>query len=189
VKELKFIHITKTAGTSIENAGFKNGKMWGRFHEAYGWWHTFFPLLPNEIKQKYDWFLVVRNPYARIVSEFYCRWTDTPKKTKDISVFNDVVKKQIENRSKSGDHWAEQYKYIEHNCRIHILKYESLDFDFDSLMKYYNLNVELSFCNRSKKIFGPLDLSKKTLNLINDVYREDFEYFNYKMLTKLDHAC
>ena len=43
MKELKFIHITKCAGTSIENLGKKYGYNWGKYHyEEYGWWHQNF---------------------------------------------------------------------------------------------------------------------------------------------------
>jgi len=39
MKPLKFIHITKCAGTSIEDIGKKNDICWGRYHEEYNWWH------------------------------------------------------------------------------------------------------------------------------------------------------
>lgn len=71
MRELKFIHITKTAGTCIENAGRKNRIQWGRHHTEYGEWHEYFPSKPAELKLKYDWFLVVRNPYERTLSEYY----------------------------------------------------------------------------------------------------------------------
>lgn len=34
-KELKFIHITKTAGTSIEDVAFKKNILYGRYHQEY----------------------------------------------------------------------------------------------------------------------------------------------------------
>ena len=30
--------------------------------------------MKSGLQQKYDWFMVVRNPYDRILSEFYCKW-------------------------------------------------------------------------------------------------------------------
>ena len=82
-KELKFIHITKAAGTSIEDIGNKRGLKWGRFDKEQkyktkpispSFWHTPFTELDDSYKRKYDWFVVVRNPYTRILSEYYCKW-------------------------------------------------------------------------------------------------------------------
>lgn len=80
---LKFIHVTKTGGNSIEDIGLKHGIKWGRFdtetHKHIDKtkfkgtvWHYPFTLLDKKYKQKYDWVLVVRTPYDRILSEFYC---------------------------------------------------------------------------------------------------------------------
>ena len=74
IKELKFIHITKTGDTSIEDIGKNNNIIWGRFHEEYGWWHEPFIRKHESLKSKYNWFTVVRNPYTRVISEFYCKW-------------------------------------------------------------------------------------------------------------------
>ena len=77
-KQLKFIHIPKTAGTSIENAGKKINIDWGRYHKEYipekiayhFHHHTILSKLNPDIVNKYDWFMVVRNPYDRILSEY-----------------------------------------------------------------------------------------------------------------------
>ena len=72
-KELKFIHITKCAGSFIEELGIKHGLKWGRFHEEYGLevgsWHDYFIDKPYSLKEKYEWFVIIRNPYDRILSE------------------------------------------------------------------------------------------------------------------------
>jgi hypothetical protein len=43
-RSLKFIHISKNAGTSIEKSGLLNKKLWGIYHKEYGYWHQYFPL-------------------------------------------------------------------------------------------------------------------------------------------------
>src|SRR4051812_42436098 len=84
--KIKFVHITKTGGTSIEEVGKSNGMLWGRYDDNIkdcktlfevnpAYWHTpirFFeknPYTKNNIL-----FTVVRNPYERIVSECFCKW-------------------------------------------------------------------------------------------------------------------
>ena len=128
-KELKFIHITKCAGTFIEKIGFKNGYKWGYYHKEYGWWHEIFTNKSESLKSKYDWFVVVRNPYDRILSEYYCKWGGIGSKnivhTKEE--FNNYLIEKIQNRKKTGDHYTEQYKYIDKNSKITIIKLENLN--------------------------------------------------------------
>lgn len=192
MKELKFVHITKTGGSSVEITGIQNGIEWGRFHSEYGWWHSFLPLKNESFKKKYNWFTVVRNPYSRIVSEFYCPWAiGFDQKTLDVEVFNKIIIEKIQQRSSTviwdgiiycGDHWSEQHKYIDENVS-HILKFENLQQEFNDLMKIYNLNIELNIRqNKSFKIFNEKNLSKKTIDLINEVYDKDFSFFNYQKL-------
>jgi hypothetical protein len=73
-KELKFIHIAKCAGTSIENSGKEKGLLWGRHHREYGPLHQTFDNVNKSIIDKYDWFMVVRTPYERILSAYYCKF-------------------------------------------------------------------------------------------------------------------
>ena len=73
MKELKFIHITKCAGTFIEQVGKANNIDWGLYHYKtgeYGHWHQPFSKKPTHLKEKYDWFVIVRNPYTRIISSY-----------------------------------------------------------------------------------------------------------------------
>ena len=176
--ELKFIHITKTGGSSIEEIGRRNNIAWGIHHREYGFHHEFFPRKPKQIKEKYEWFTVVRNPYDRLVSEFYCYWGGPPDKNVSVEKFNEITRKSIQNRSSQGDHWSEQYRYIDPVIPIHILKYENLAVEFNNLCKL-KLDVK---CNVGKnKKYSKHDYNQLTLDLIRRVYEKDFLTFGYEI--------
>jgi len=193
-KELKFIHITKCAGTSIENAGYKIGLLWGRFHKEYGYWHRLFPNINREIINKYDWFMVVRNPYERILSEYYCKWAgiginkeggDVNNIKHTIEEMNLYLIKKINNRNNNTNkHYMEQYRYLHQSVKIHIIKFENLNKQFNNLMNLYNIkNIKLENHNKStNKKFTILDFSKELIDLINKVYHLDFKKFNYNKI-------
>ena len=94
-KELKFIHITKNAGTYIEDTAKKSNILFGKHHKEYGNikngispWHHIFPNVNKNVKNNYDWFMVVRNPYDRILSEYYCLQSSTSHKITDKKEMN-----------------------------------------------------------------------------------------------------
>ena len=112
----------------------KNNILWGRFHEEYAtdhriWWHEIFPIKDKNLKLKYDWFVVVRNPYERLISEFYCKWGGLGKFDNindiDEKKFNYYIKMRIIHRDPNGSHYTEQHKYIwEHKrMNLHILHF------------------------------------------------------------------
>ena len=192
---LKFIHITKTAGTSIENIGFKHNILWGRYDKKYGWWHrtNIFKNYEFMIKipymMKYDFFLVCRNPYDRILSQFHCKFGGVGK---NIKHFNKIkMNKYIQNKIKTrgwnskirGSGFTEQYKYLPPKLlkiNTHVLHFENLETEFNDLMFKYNLPIKLDVKdNCSVKKFTIKDFSKRTIRLINNVYNKDFIIFNY----------
>lgn len=200
IKPLKFIHITKTGGTSIEDCALQKETLFGRFHPEYrvsalhhvtAHHHYFFPLIQNHVKEKYDWFAIVRNPYDRMLSEYHCKWgggkwkhiTHDPN-TSTVYEMNEYIQMRILNRSKMGGHYAEQYKYLDNSehIQIHVLKFETLAEEFDLLMKRYHMNIILDVHNnKNEKRFTVSDLSKETISLINTVYEPDFRLFGYEM--------
>lgn len=103
-RRLEFVHITKCGGSAIEKAGAGMGIIWGACHymnisdlgcenpdlpylapnfQSYALtspWHTPPKILktqqtPSPYADGADLFAVVRNPYDRVVSEYYCPWT------------------------------------------------------------------------------------------------------------------
>lgn len=199
-KELKFIHITKCAGSFVEKIGMEHNIRWGKFHTEYGWWHEIFPNKSNKLKQKYDWFVIVRNPYDRILSEYYCKWTGIGKKNMkhDVSQFNNYLINKIKNRNHYkkyrnimyiGNHYTEQYKYLDDSAKIHIIKFENMYEEIKKLFTDYNIKIDIDFYI-NKKInskeslnnfckFTTNDFNAELISLINEVYKKDFELFGY----------
>ena len=192
MKNLKFIHITKTAGTSIENIANKKGIKWGMFDPVYKKkrgghgdpWHDVINLAND-----FDYFMVVRNPYDRIISEFHCEWGNKDIKNYKWSheMFNSHINKKIKESMISlrrGGHYYPQYLYLNDNIKIHVLKFENLKSDFDSLMKIYNIDLTLDrLDNFNNKIFGVKDIDHENIKLINEYFNKDFQLFSYNKMS------
>ena len=132
MKKLGFIHITKCAGTSKEDMGNQDKQKWGRFDKEYGFHHRLFNKVPKSVRQSKDWFAVVRNPYDRILSEYYCKYgginnpTLKNKPNHNKQGFNEYIRNKINKRSKIGNHYTEQYKYFEGvpETKVQVIKME-----------------------------------------------------------------
>jgi len=187
MNDLKFIHVTKCAGTSIEDIGIKHNLLWGRFDKEYsntnGGWHNLFTTVDPAIIDKYDWFMVVRNPYTRIESEY--NWQSHPVHT--TSQMNQYIIEQINNRGKphTYNHYVEQHLYLHPSRHIHILKFENIDYEFNALMDRYNKShIRLDLVNNRSafKTYTVKDFSRELIDLINTVYHKDFELFHYNKI-------
>eukprot|EP00592_Proboscia_alata_P007029 CAMPEP_0194354538 /NCGR_PEP_ID=MMETSP0174-20130528/2679_1 /TAXON_ID=216777 /ORGANISM="Proboscia alata, Strain PI-D3" /LENGTH=301 /DNA_ID=CAMNT_0039123525 /DNA_START=113 /DNA_END=1018 /DNA_ORIENTATION=+ len=127
-KRLEFVHITKTGGSAIEKAGSKLDLIWGACHymnitevgcmapdipysapnyQSYALtspWHTPPKLLRkyvNESQYPYgdaDLFTVIRNPYDRIISEYYCPW---------LGLQDNTLKKKRQNNPAVMNAWVQ----------------------------------------------------------------------------------
>lgn len=190
MKKLGFIHITKCAGTSIEDMGKQDKQKWGRFDKEYGFHHRLFNKVPKSVRQSKDWFAVVRNPYDRILSEYYCKYgginnpTLKNKPNHNKQGFNEYIRNKINKRSKIGNHYTEQYKYFEGvpETKVQVIKMENLNNGLNKLFKKYNLNIKIPLkkSNVGKKgRFTVKDFDNETLHLINEVYDKDFKTLKY----------
>jgi len=129
--------------------------------------------------------MVVRNPYDRIISEFYCPFNGLKHINDTVNIMNSYITRKITGRQLSGNHFTEQWLYIDKNVniKIHILKFENLKEEFDQLMKQYDIDLVLDIhINKGVKTFGVKDISRDNINLINRIYKKDFELFNYTMI-------
>ena len=203
-RKLEYVHIPKNAGTSMENFGKANGIMWGRFNENYSAycdkctyyiWHT-----PCFVKEdNTDYFTTIRNPYDRIISEFYYTNSGKIKKglygdKKDIDVFYDWFDTNLEIYQKKdtvlGCHFMPQSKYVydeNGERRIEHLVFMDKNFNknLDKLLKQYNIITDIDTFPRSNKrdkTFSKDDLSQEYKDKIYNMYIDDFNNFGYKKL-------
>jgi len=175
----------------------------------YDIWHVPLSLADDNcleyIQQHHDLFCVIRNPYTRVLSEYYCKWnmfnTQTlgnKTDTLDAHVFNSNLKRilqAVEQSLSAGKiltHWAPQSMYyMKNGQRImpenNVLRFESLKSDFAQLCKRYYLPYESSYLKKHNKCeaenrFRAKDIERENLDMINHIYREDFKYSDYKTI-------
>lgn len=168
-KKLMFVHIPKTAGTTIEDLGEQNGILWGRFAVPGPKaepikcvkWHippSQFPAKPNPYKDpSAELFCVVRDPWRRLVSEFI--WERSfgkiliPKPGCDIPAFRNWMNRSL-TTIESGNikgfdcHLLPQSSYIkgpaqETGCQ-HMLQASNLTAEFNQLMEKFDLKLRMT---------------------------------------------
>ena len=161
MKPLRFVHIPKTGGTSIEHILLTHGVKWGMYDPDFRvakwksiresekvWFHYPLYLVENqslyeEWISNYDFFCVVRNPYDRCVSEFFCPHFRHISRSSTASVedFNRTIQEYVQSKFTSS-HWAPQSLFVyyhDHEKRgeqiiKHVLRFENLQTEFNQLM-------------------------------------------------------
>jgi len=194
-KILKFIHITKTGGTAIEKWGKEHGHLWGMYHKEYkvpgryppAPWHHFFPELDAELRHRYDWFMVVRDPVDRAISEYYCPWAGSSSvKTDTVQDFNRFILRGLRDKQMWATyHWALMSSYLDSTSVQHVLKNENLESDFGKLLRMYGIPFDQLYRTNKARVgghqFGREHLWQETILQICETYADDFEAFNYSM--------
>jgi len=189
--KFKFIHIPKTGGSSIEN-------IFDLFHEENLWVPRFthkiqechfapqhFPhALINHFKPEcvdYFSFAVVRNPFNRIISEYF--YINKSFEGKPINNFNEdqfntwldtnLIKFDI-------DHKLPQSSFLDVPVDM-VLKLENIDEDFKKLNEVLGTNFKMDHTNKSTVNKNKIveSLSKDTKGKIYNIFKKDFENFGY----------
>jgi len=196
IQQLKFLHIPKCAGSSIELIGAQNGIKWGERDAGILSKHKptcgknvsirHIPLncyeLGNPYKD-YTVFAVVRNPITRIVSayKFLNRFKKEQRNARHLNEWiKEAFDKYNETPTIHTNMILPQHKFIyydEPDCKVHhILRFENINKEFEQLTTQYGYKLKLvtrvfeSDSNLSRK-----DLNDDTLQLIKDFYKKDLE--------------
>ena len=214
INNLKFLHITKTGGTSIEEFAIKIGIKWGKYDKIFydkfkknGFWHIPLCYFEIEIIKKYNWFTIVRNPYNRIVSEINFlikdKYIDINKVDINIYLNNILTNIIIDEKTLNKKfieldnimykfHFIPMYFYTCYNDyeniipNLKIIKFENLNKKVNNYFEKLNIKEKFNVHENKneKKIFEFEDLSIKNIKLINKIYKKDFELFNYNIYSK-----
>ena len=184
--DLSFMHIPKTGGTSIEDAAKNNNLNWGRFDknfESLGAcaWHS-----PQKVKNYC--FCVIRDPFYKIISQFYHE-NEVENYNKDelnkfIELKFDIIKNNINHL---GNHYLHQIEFFKY-CDIAI-SFDNLQNNLNELMKLFELHYltldnkpggNLQQAKRNNKNFKRLnydDINEKNREKIRNFYIEDINLY------------
>jgi hypothetical protein len=197
-----FIHIPKTAGTSIEKYLSNKYSIELSTESLYGFaklfrissnkylnkislqHHTLHNILTFKDIYKIDTeclkiFCVVRNPYERIISDIF--WQDLVSIDDSHEIVNKVIQNYVLHNM--DNHNIPQYKFIcDNNEKIYknvlILKFENLKEDMKKI-GFDDMNVHI---NEAKYIKTPFYyLNDESIKIINKYYEKDFIFFDYEM--------
>ncbi len=186
-KKFIFVHINKTAGTSMEKAladyGIKKleEKSDLKFELNYNQSQHFncdeYKKYLGSEYDDYFKFTVVRNPFDRVVSYYYGGAIQKGLNFKDWVVdryLNANYKDYIRMYS-DYTHWFDK---DEMNC---VLKFENLDQDFIKLKETLDLNCELGKANVNKSRTHYRDYyDDKTKDIIENHFEKELNTFQYK---------
>ena len=199
---LLFIHIPKTGGSNIENFFMNYLKQNPTINQLLSNNlnlkinnHSLQHMTYQEIYNNKDFFninfdskikilTVVRNPYNRIISDlFYLKFANKKNNKDEIEK---IIEKYLNSNHLYDNHKLEQYKFLidndnNINKNIIILNSETLNDQMNEL----GFPEFSNFCNQTNtKITKDYYdyLNDASIKMINDYYKKDFEYLNYKML-------
>lgn len=181
-----FIHIPKSAGTSLGEALFHTGRT-GHFE-----W-SLYRAEDRDAFENYFKFCFVREPVSRFLSA-YNYLVDGGKDPYDAAMGRDVAKYGDVNAfilsGLRDDGWSKlrhfrpQVSFLcddKMNVMVDFIgRMERFDADCETIGKKLGVDLKPAKSNRTKrKVVAKSDLSKEALDTLVQIYRDDFAAFNY----------
>lgn len=176
-----FIHINRTAGSSIANSL--------EITEAHHTFSAYKKLYQKKFNESFpedlEVWTAIRNPFDKVVSEYYYRIQTNQNKMKTHPIsFDDWVKKvflekDVAYRDREimfipQSEWlvgAEAYS-------LNIIKFESLQKDYKTLATKFSAKP-LVWKKKTENFNYKVEFSEVSKKIISDVFKEDLDRFGY----------
>lgn len=193
-----FIHIPKTGGSTIlkmfgldvalEQTLFSD--IFFHFDEKYEYIHSSAKMLKKMAPDVYSScfkFTIVRNPYDRLVSEYFWRkkyFRTHAFDSSDMSFdqflihVHDNMNLLMKMPHLEISHFLSQKSFVDKNVKV--FKYEMFDDCVDFLVKKYNLNKPVIRENQTEHEHYEFYYTPKLKKLVQEMYLADFHEFGYK---------
>lgn len=169
--------------------------------------------IPAQLYNKYTTFAIVRNPYNRFYSAYkdllkkmseYAVWYTKYPLYKTFDEFAKIVDKKAFNDTitRHNIHIVPQYKFIlsnnDNNNVDHLIKYEEMNIELPKLFDKLKVDYVKNKNYTGRKLhFNDVKLENikknyydfytpEILEIVNRLYKKDFELLGYKMLTNDD---
>jgi len=188
-----FIHIPKTAGTTILRMfgydSVPNNDMFYHIDEFFEYDHASALLIKSRERKIYDEFYkftLVRNPYDRLVSEYAWKVKDNDRRSLNVEdkSFKDFVHEIYCNFDKiqsqihrEKSHLIPQSHFVLDD--VNVFKYECLHRLVKLLVKKYNLKEQSVQHNKTDHSHYSTYYDLATQEMVYDMYQTDFLLFNY----------
>tara|TARA_R110001583_G_scaffold189173_1_gene351894 strand:+ start:44 stop:592 length:549 start_codon:yes stop_codon:yes gene_type:complete len=173
-----FIHIPKNAGTSIETLfANKSFQIQPNKHDNIYQIKKKFP----EIYNNYRKFTIIRNPYDKMVSWYFYLKRNLGENY-DVIDFNEWIKNPSKfwHADDPISYLKPQHEWIDDT--VEIIKFENINKEIN---EFFKKEINLPIVNKSNHDHYLTYYNRKSLNIVYDKYKEDFEKFNYKKITKI----
>ena len=186
-KKIIFIHIPKTGGTSMENA------LRGKLGQLFTTHRKASEYASHNDLDKFFKFTIVRNPWDKMVSEyFYYREGGSKgfKKDKILSrKMPDSFLRFIKNdfwplKPERPKHHCTQLSFLgankKENVMDYVCKFETLRKDAAVVSGKIGFHLNLPHLRKSKHSHYSEYYDDEAREIVADAYREDIQYFGYK---------
>jgi len=190
-KKCIFIHIPKTGGTSIEQFikdNNRNDIQYLGVRNNRSMHHMTASQLNKELLpfyyQTYYRFSVVRNPYDRLLSEYY--WSPVIgykagfTKSEFLKNVVHIIKNKLYYTNIYYDHYIPQYQFLYENNKLQVhqlFKFEDMKWIASYLSKKLNIHSEFPCFNKTE--IEKENWTESEKKIIYYMYQEDFKRFSY----------